>query len=107
MEESALKAEIKRDERGRLLPGHGLISPGRPEGKTLKEFAREFYMLKSEDEKRAYIEKVEEKRPGFAWEMAEGKAAQGIGIDPNLEPIELLVKVIRSDASINGNSTGV
>lgn len=107
MEESAIKAEIKREENGRLLPGHGLISPGRPKGKTLKEFARDFYMLKSDKEKEEYIAKVEEKRPGFAWEMAEGKAAQGIGLDPNLEPIELLVRVLKSDAGNNGNTPGV
>lgn len=51
---------------------------GRPKGKTLKEFAREYYMLKTDDEKRAYIEEVEKKKPGFAWTMAEGNPHQGI-----------------------------
>lgn len=69
---------------------------GRPKGKTLKEFAREYYMLKTDEEKRAYIEKVEEKKPGFAWEMAEGKASQNMDVTSGGQPIyipsELLEK---------------
>lgn len=49
---------------------------GRPKGETMKEFARKFYLQKTEEEKIAYIEMVEKKRPGFAWEMGEGKAHQ-------------------------------
>ena len=71
--------ELERDELGRLLPGQSSLNPnGRPKGKTMKEFAREYYILKSEEEKRAYIEKLEEKRPGFAWEMGEGKPKQDV-----------------------------
>lgn len=62
-----------RDERGRLLPNQPSLNPnGRPKEKSLKEFAREYYMLKTPEEKIAYIENLEEKKPGFAWTMAEG-----------------------------------
>ena len=65
---------VKRDEHGRLLPGQKSLNPlGRPKDKTLKEFAREYFMLKSDDEKRKYIDDLERKRPGFVWEMGEGR----------------------------------
>lgn len=38
----------------------------------MKEFARKWYSNLTEEEKIAYIKAVEEKRPGFAWTMAEG-----------------------------------
>lgn len=50
--------------------------PGRPPGASLKEFARKFYSEMTEEEKIAYIKKVEEKKPGFAWQMAEGNPHQ-------------------------------
>lgn len=49
---------------------------GRPKGKTLKEFAREFYLNMTENEKVEYIKMVESKKPGFAWTMAEGNPHQ-------------------------------
>ena len=45
---------------------------GRPKGQVLKEYAREYFALKTDTEKKAYLEKLEEKLPGFAWRMAEG-----------------------------------
>lgn len=57
---------------GKFAPGNNANPSGRPKGKTLKEFAREFYLSMSDDEKRAYILALEEKRPGFAWAQAEG-----------------------------------
>ena len=51
---------------------------GRPKGKTLKEFARDFHMMKTDEEKIEYIKNLEEKKPGFAWQMAEGNPKQEI-----------------------------
>ena len=65
---------------------------GRPKGKTMKEYAREWFSLKTDEEKAAYIEKLEEKRPGFAWEMGEGKAKQDVEVSA-----ELTSKVISVD----------
>jgi len=72
-------------------------SPGRPKGKTLKEFAREWYMNMSDEDKVEYLKKVEDKRPGFAWEMGEGKARQDTDITSKGEkiafvPAELISK---------------
>lgn len=81
----------KRDEKGRLLPGHP-GGPGRPKGKTMKEFAREYFLLKTDEEKIAYIEKLEEKKPGFAWTMGEGNPANNLELSG-----ELTSKVISID----------
>ena len=68
------RPKIERDALGRILPGQGPLNPrGRPKSmETMKEFARKWYSNLTEEEKIAYIKAVEEKRPGFAWTMAEG-----------------------------------
>ena len=70
MEQDKLE-ENWRNPDGTLKEGHPPMG-GRPKGKTMKVFAREYYMLKSDEEKRAYIEWLDEKKPGFAWTMGEG-----------------------------------
>jgi predicted phage tail protein len=72
-----IKLEEKRNPDGTFAPGHS-GGPGRPKGQTLKEYAREYYLSMTAEEKKEYMDKVEAKRPGFAWEMAEGKAKQDI-----------------------------
>ena len=67
-----------------FMPGVSGNPAGRPKSKTMKEYAREYFLLKSDEEKKAYIEYVEEKKPGFAWEMGEGKAKQDMEIDANI-----------------------
>ena len=63
--------ELERNPDGTVKSG--VLNPnGRPKGKTMKEFARDYYMLKSDEEKRAYIEWLDDKKPGFAWTMGEG-----------------------------------
>lgn len=76
-----------RNEKGQLLPGQTANIYGRPKGKTLKEYAREYYSLKTDDEKRDYIEKLEEKKPGFAWSMAEGNPETKTDITTGGQPI--------------------
>lgn len=38
----------------------------------MKEYSREWFLQLSDEQKTAYILALEEKRPGFAWTMAEG-----------------------------------
>lgn len=78
------KQEEIRNPDGTFKQGVSGNPNGRPKGKTMKEFAREFYFNMSEEEKIEYIKKLEEKKPGFAWEMGEGKAKQDMEIDATL-----------------------
>ena len=65
--------EIVRDAHGRILPGQRALNPlGRPKSKTMKEYSREWFLQLTDEQKTAYILALEEKRPGFAWTMAEG-----------------------------------
>lgn len=68
----------KRNKKGQLLPGNTANPNGRPIGKTLKEYARAYFEILSEEEKIKYIMNLEEKKPGFAWQMAEGNPAQDL-----------------------------
>jgi len=87
--------EIIRNPNGTFSPGVSGNPAGRPKGQTLKEFAREYYLMKTPEEKMLYIDRVEEKRPGFAWEMAEGKAPQQTDITTAGESlVPVLVKFL-------------
>ena len=46
---------------------------GRPKGKTLKTFVREYLENLNDDEKLEYLKHID---PKIAWEMAEGKPEQ-------------------------------
>lgn len=80
-------------------PGVSGNPKGRPKGKTMKEFARNFYFLKSDEEKIAYINNLEEKKPGFAWEMAEGrpKSEDTLKVEEEINPerIKLIANELR------------
>lgn len=73
MEESGLK----RDENGKFIEGTA-PGPGRPKGKTMKEFAREYLLLKTDEEKKEWLSKV---NPIDVWKMAEGMPKQDMEID--------------------------
>lgn len=82
--------ESNRNPDGTFKPGQSGNPAGRPKGETLKEFARRYYLGMTDEEKIAYIKIVEEKRPGFAWEMGEGKAKQDMDVSVDMAP-----KIIR------------
>lgn len=88
--------ELKRNEDGTFAQGTA-PGPGRPKGKTLKEFAREYFMLKTDAEKIAYIENLEKVKPGFAWQMGEGNPENKTDVTTQGKPIitiapEILIK---------------
>lgn len=64
------KSDIKRDVGGKIVAGSGPLNPaGRPKGKTLKEFAREYLMNLPDEEKMAYLKTLPQE---IVWKMAEG-----------------------------------
>lgn len=82
--------EISRNPDGTFPKGVSGNPAGRPKGKTLKEYAREWFENKTDEEKADYLKQLEDKRPGFAWEMAEGKSKQETDITSKGESIVVL-----------------
>ena len=78
------KDPFKRDEKGRLLPGHQ-GGPGRPKGKTLKEYQAEKFRSMSDDEREAYLKEINKID---RWKMAEGLPKQDTDITSGGEPIQ-------------------
>ena len=68
----------ERDEKGRLLPGNTANPDGRPKGKTLKEFAREYLMNQTDEEKLAFLNSLSK---DIVWKMAEGNPHQSVETD--------------------------
>lgn len=60
---------------------------GRPKGKTLKEWAREFLMSMSEE---ARLEFIKVAGAGMVWEMAEGKPHASTDITSGGKPIPII-----------------
>ncbi len=69
--------------------------PGRPQGKTLKEFAREFLMALPDEEKATYLSTLPE---DLVWKMAEGNPANATDITSGGKPIVLSQEVIDKNA---------
>ena len=90
------KTEEKRNSDGTFAEGTA-PGPGRPKGKTMKEFAREYFMLKSDEEKIEYIENLEKVKPGFAWTMGEGNPKQDT--DVTSDGKQLQISVIQFDGN--------
>lgn len=66
----------------------------RPKGKTLKEFAREWLLLKSDKDKMQFLKNLD---PHFVWRMAEGNPPESIEHRGEVNhifylPIQLLAK---------------
>ena len=81
--------EYKRQEDGTFAVGTA-PGPGRKPGKTMKEYAKEWFELKSQEDKDAYIQELEKKRPGFAWTMAEGNPHNTTDLTSGDKPIPIL-----------------
>ena len=59
---------------------------GRPKGKTMKEYAREFLTNMSDDDKLAFMNSLS---PDLVWRMADGNPAQSTDITTAGKPIPI------------------
>lgn len=69
------KLDIIRNPDGTFVKGTVPNPAGRPKGKTMKEFAREFLMQMDEKEKKVWLKNL---APEVVWRMAEGNPAQDL-----------------------------
>lgn len=69
---------------------------GRPKGKTLKEFAREYLMSLPEDEKVDYLASLP---TDIVWKMAEGMPQTNSDITSGGKPIPLFSNVQPNDSN--------
>lgn len=87
--------KIWRNPDGTFKKGHPKSSEGRPQGKTLKEYAREYLLNLPEEEKTEYLASLP---PDLVWKMAEGNPKQDTDVTSNGESIvPVLVKFIGDD----------
>lgn len=80
------KLEIIRKNDGTFAKGTPPPNPaGRPKGKTLKEFAREYLMNLPDEKKQEYLDKLPAE---IAWKMAEGNPHNTSDVMSGNEPIK-------------------
>ena len=96
MEEPIKLDKIWRNADGTFKKGHPASSDGRPKGKTLKEYAREYLMTLPDEEKTEYLSSL----PGdIVWKMAEGNPANATDITTAGKPIiQIAQEVINKNA---------
>lgn len=73
----AKQSEVKRDPKGKLLPGHGLISPGRPVGSSIKDQVRK-WLADHDDDRHDFVEHFVKENRELAWQMLEGRPQQDV-----------------------------
>lgn len=78
--------EYKRKEDGTFTVGTA-PGPGRPKGKTMKEFAREFLMNMDDEQKLAWLKGLSDET---IWKMAEGNPHQTSDITSGDKPIPII-----------------
>ena len=83
---------------GTFKPGYSGNPGGRPRN-VLKEYLRGKFEEMSDEDKEEFLSKVS---PELKWQMVEGRPAQGIGQDPDLDPVPALIQFV--DGNDNKNT---
>lgn len=95
------KQEVIRNPDGTFPPGVSGNPNGRPPGKTLKDFAREFLSNMTDEAKLEYLEKLPRE---IVWKMAEGNPAQDLtSAGEKIIPQTLMVKFIKDESDRDSN----
>lgn len=76
--------------------------PGRPVGKSLKEYSREYLAKMTDEERQEFLEGIPKVD---IWKMSEGNPKQDTDVTTNGESLTpLLVKFLNNDNPSNGNT---
>ena len=94
------KTVFNRKEDGTFGPGNNANPEGRPKGKTMKEFAREWLMSMDDEEKQNFLKKV---TPEFRWRMAEGNPHQTTDVTSGGKPIPIIAGITQKDNAVLDN----
>lgn len=72
--------------------------PGRPKGKSMKEYSREYLESMTEEERADFLNEIDK---SLIWKMAEGNPHQGssLGVDVNKESLATLTDFFRGIAN--------
>jgi hypothetical protein len=92
-------------------PGQSGNPNGRPPGKSLKTFVREYFEQLGDDEKMEFLKHVD---PKTAWEMAEGKPETKTDVTSNGQTLQVIVPGpvaqafnVNTNPTTNGEASGV
>ena len=101
-----VKPEITRDELGRLVAGSPSLNPhGRPKGQSMKEFAREFLMAMTPEEKGNWLKGLS---PEIIWRMSEGNPHTTTDLTSGDKPLQtVLVQFIDKQEDAKDNTDSV
>lgn len=75
-------------------PGQSGNPNGRPKGKTMKEYAREWLLSKSDTEKQEFLNSLD---PSVVWRMAEGNPHETKDVTSGGRPIPILGGITLQD----------
>ena len=90
-----------RNPDGTLKAGHPNFGAGRPKGKTLKEFAREFLMSMDDDKKLEFLNSLAK---DIVWRMAEGNPHNTEDLTSGGKPLPTPIYALPGDNSIKEDS---